>query len=149
MYHQVHTIHFIKLFSVEIGHRIWVFRLKTPYISVSFSSFFFFFNFILFLNLKHCISFAKHQNKSATDIHTLPILNPSPSSLPTPSLWVVPEHQLWVPCFMHPTWHWSICFAYGNIHVSMLFSQIIPPSSSPTESKSLFFTSVSLLLSRI
>ena len=24
-----------------------------------------------------------------------------PSSLPTPTLWVVPEHQLWVPCFMH------------------------------------------------
>ena len=31
----------------------------------------------------------------------------------------------------------------------MPFSQIIPPSPSPTESKSLFFTSVSLLLSRI
>ena len=35
-----------------------------------------------------------------------------------------------------------------NVHVSMLFSQIIPPSP-PTESKSLFFTSVSLLLSHI
>ena len=31
----------------------------------------------------------------------------------------------------------------------MLFSQIIPPLPSPTESKSLFYTSVSLLLSRI
>ena len=27
---------------------------------------FFFLNFILSLNLKHCISFAKHQNESAT-----------------------------------------------------------------------------------
>ena len=26
----------------------------------------FFLNFILFLNLKHCISFAKHQNESAS-----------------------------------------------------------------------------------
>ena len=42
-----------------------------------------------------------------------------------------------------------ICFTYDNIHVSMLFSQIIPPSPSPTQSKSLFFTSVSLLLSCI
>ena len=42
-----------------------------------------------------------------------------------------------------------ICFTYDDIHVSMLFSQIIPPSPSPTESKSLFFISVSHLLSRI
>ena len=35
------------------------------------------------------------------------------------------------------------------ICISMPFSQIIPPSPSPTESKRLFYTSVSLLLSRI
>ena len=43
----------------------------------------------------------------------------------------------------------AICFTYDNIHVSMPFSQTIPPSPSPTESKRLFYTSVSLLLSRI
>ena len=35
-----------------------------------------------------------------------------------------------------------ICFIHGNVYVSVLFSQIIPPSPLPTESKSLFFMSV-------
>ena len=42
-----------------------------------------------------------------------------------------------------------IYFTYGNIHVSVLFSHIVPPSPSPTESKYLFFTSVSHLLTCI
>ena len=43
----------------------------------------------------------------------------------------------------------AICFLYDIIQVSMPFSQIIPPTPSPTESKRLFYTSVSLLLSCI
>ena len=42
-----------------------------------------------------------------------------------------------------------IRFTYDNLHVSTPFSHIIPPSPSPTESKRLFYTSVSLLLSHI
>ena len=63
--------------------------------------------------------------------------------LPLPSLWVVPVHQPRASCIMHRTWT-GILFLYDIIHVSIPFSQIIPPSPSPTESKRLFYTSVSL-----
>ena len=45
-------------------------------------------------------------------------------------------------CLMHPTWA-VICFTLDNIQVSLLFSWNIPPSLSPTESKRLFYKSVS------
>ena len=71
--------------------------------------------------------------------------NPLLTPLHTLSLWVIPEHQLWCPA-SYIKLPLVIYFTYGNVHVSVLFSQITPPLPSPTESKSLFFTSVSLLL---
>ena len=41
----------------------------------------------------------------------------------------------------------ATCFLHDISHVSIPFSQIFPPSPSPTESIRLFYTSVSLLLS--
>ena len=94
------------------------------------------------------VVFAIHRHESAIGVRVSPILNPPAISLSTPFLWAVPEHWLERPasCIELAL---VIYFTYGNIHVSMLFSQIIPPSPSPTESKCLFFTSVSLLLSHI
>ena len=46
-------------------------------------------------------------------------------------------------------WVTELYWTEPNIRFSMLFFQIIPPSPSPTESKRLFYTSVSLLLSHI
>ena len=75
-----------------------------------------------------------------------PVPNPPPTSFTIPSLWVVPVHPPWGSCLMHQTW--TGYFSYGNVYVSMLFSQIIPPSPSPTESKNLFFTSLLLSCSK-
>ena len=75
-------------------------------------------------------------------LNTLP--PPSPSHLSGSSQCTSPEHPF--SCIKPGL---TIYFTYGNIYVSMLLSQIIPPSLSPTESKSLFFISVSLLLSRM
>ena len=100
------------------------------------------------ITLQCCIGFAKHQHESATGIHVFPILNPlPPSSLYHPSgssQCTSPKHP--VSCIKPGL---VICFIYDIIHVSMSFSQIIPPSPSSTESKRLFYTSVSLLLSHI
>ena len=76
-----------------------------------------------------------------------PSWTPSPTSLRVPYLWVIPVHQPQASCILEPGL--AIRFLYDIIRVSMPFSQTIPPSPSPTESKILFYTSLSLLLSHI
>ena len=104
--------------------------------------------FFFFFTLQYCIGFAIHQHESATGVHVFPILSPLPPPSPYhpsgSSQCTSPEHP--VSCIEPGL---AIHFTYDIIHVSMPFSQIIPPSHSPAESKRLFYTSVSLLLSRI
>ena len=107
---------------------------------------FLFLNFILFLNFTILYRFCQ----ILTWIHHryTCVPHPEPSSLPIPSLWVVPVHQPQASSIVHRTWTGD-SFHTWYIHVSMPFSQIFPPSPSPIESIRLFYTSVSLLLSRV
>ena len=98
--------------------------------------------------MQYCIGFAIHQHEFATGVHVFQILNPPPTSLlyhpSESSQCTIPKHP--VSCIEPGL---AICFLYDILHVSMPFSQSIPPSLSPTESKRLLYTSVSLLLSHI
>ena len=97
------------------------------------------------ITLQYCIGFSIHQHESAMGVHVFPILNP-PSHLPPCTIPLghprAPAPKQPVSCIELGL---AIRFLYDIIHVSMPFSQIVPPSPSPTESKRLFYTSVSLV----
>ena len=105
---------------------------------------FIYFNWRL-ITLQYCVSFATHQHESTTGIHVFPILKPlPPPSLYHPSGWSqCTSRKQPVSCIKPEL---AICFLHDSIHVSMPFSQIIPPYPSPSDSKSPLYISVSLLL---
>jgi len=108
---------------------------------------FIYFNWRL-ITLQYCISFAVYQHESATGVHMFPILNLPPTYLPIPSLWVISVHQPQASCILHQTWTDDLFLIwYYTCYNAVLPNH--PPPPSPTESKRLFYTSVSLLLSRI
>ena len=142
-FHMMCSVYELKKEGDDIEPLMYSFPNLEPVSSSFFFSVYSFFNINLFnwrlITLQYCIGFAIHQHESATGVHVFPILNPlSPPSPYHPSgssQCTSSEHT--VSCIKPGL---AIHFTYDNIHVSMPFSQIIPPSPSPTESKRLYRT---------
>ena len=100
------------------------------------------------ITLQYCSGFWYTLTWISYRFTCVPHYKPPSHLLPHLSLWVIPVYQVQalVSCIQCGL---AICFTLDNIHVSMLFSQIIPPSPSPIKSKSLFYISVSIFLSCI
>ena len=86
-----------------------------------------------------------HQHESATWIRVSPYSEYNSNLLCYPMLWVLPLHK---SCMNLSGIELALVipFIYGNVPVSMLFSQIIPSLNSPLESQSLSFIRGSFLL---
>ena len=91
-------------------------------------------NFLIYFNwrlitLQHCGGFVIHTHESATNVHVFPhpeppLLTPSPphpSGLSQSTSFECPASCIELALVIY--------FTYGNIHVLMLFSHIVPPSS--------------------
>ena len=104
-----------KAFSASIEIIIWFFKYK-----------FIYFNWRL-ITLQYYIGFAIHQHESAMGVQVFPILNPPPTSLPIPSLWVIPVHQPQASCIMHRTWTGNLF----HILYYTCFNAILPNQPTP------------------
>ena len=114
----------------------------------SFYLLFIYFNWRL-ITLQYCSGFAIHWHESAMGVHVFPILNPPPTSLPTPSLWVIPVPQPQAPRLMHWTW------TGNSFHIwyYTCFNDILPNhptlSLSHRVQKTVLYICVSFALSHI
>ena len=125
-----------------------LFRVLYMFFSIDSCFFFFFFCNLRLITLQYFGGFFHNVTWISHGCTCVPHPETPPIPLPIPSLRLsqCTGFECPVACIEFGL---VTYFTYGHIHVSMLFYQIIPLSPSPTESKSLFFTSVSLLLSCI
>ena len=112
--------------------RFMLIFLQTYLVFILFFKYKFIYFYWRLITLQYCISFAIHQHESTTGIH----VSSHPETHLTPPSPSHPSGSCLIPGFESPAscieLALVIYITFGNIYVSMLFSEIIPPSPSPT-----------------
>ena len=85
---------------LKVWYEVWQQSPQIP--TFFFFLFFFYYYFILFLNFKLLYWFCQISKWIRHGYTCVP--HPEPSSLPIPSLWVVPVHQPQASSIVHRTW---------------------------------------------
>ena len=143
-----HRTHIFYLLSFLDSHQL-IFKIPETFFNSLFFPNMFFFNFYFIFKLYNIVLVLPNIKMNPPKVY---MCSPFWTLLPPPS----PYHPSGLSQCTSPK-HPVSClepglatrFIYDIIRISMPFSHIIPPSPSPTESKRLFYTSVSLLLSHI
>ena len=102
----------------------------------------FFILFILF-NFTILYWFCHISKESAIGIHVFPILNPPPSSLPIPSLWVVQVHQPQASSIVHWTWTGDLFHIWYYTYFNAILPNHPTLSFSHRVQKTVLYISVS------
>ena len=75
----------------------------------------------------------------------IPFLLDLPPTPPIPLIYVITEHQAQLPV-LYSMFPQAIYFTHGTVYMSILISQLVPPSPSPHVSTCPFSTPMSLFL---
>ena len=142
-----HRTHIFYLLSFLDSHQL-IFKIPETFFNSLFFPNMFFFNFYFIFKLYNIVLvFAKYRNESAKGIHVFPILNPPPSSLPIPSLWVVPVHQHQASSIMPRTWTSDSFHIWYYTYFNAILPHYPTLSLSHRVQKTVLYISVSFAVS--